>query len=244
LAGDERYCRVVPAPEFQVAGEATVVPAREGSASKWWLALECVVLFVGLPTAHRLGWLPIPVIALLVLCAGGCWLALRLRRRVGVADLMGGRVPGTEWRRVLTIYVLALPMLVCFLWLLRPHALLSLLNRNPSLWLFIMVAYPLVSVFPQEVIYRVFFFSRYPALFGRGFWAILASAVVFSFGHITFHNWPAVGLTLLGGWLFATTYRRTCSLWLVVVEHVLYGWAVFTIGYGEFFLEGMAQLFR
>jgi hypothetical protein len=30
----------------------------------------------------------------------------------------------------------------------------------------------------------------------------------------------------------------------VVVEHVLYGWAIFTIGYGEFFLDGMAQVFQ
>jgi len=169
---------------------------------------------------------------------------MRLQRRITVADLVKGKVPGTEWRRVLTTYVLALPILVCFLWLLRPHALLSLLERSPTLWVSVMVAYPVVSVLPQEVVYRVFFFNRYPALFGGGFWAILASSIVFSFGHITFHNWPAMGLTLLGGWLFATTYRRTCSIWLVVLEHVLYGWAVFTIGYGEFFLDGMAQLFR
>jgi membrane protease YdiL (CAAX protease family) len=234
---------VEPTPEIQVVGEATLAEVKSG-ASKWWLALECFALFVGLPVAHRMGWLPIPVIGLLVLAAGGCWLALRVRRRVSLNHLVPSRIPGTEWRRVIVIYLLALPMLVCLLWLLRPHAFLSLMNASPSLWVFIMVAYPLVSVFPQEVIYRVFFFDRYPALFGGGFWAILASAVVFSFGHITFHNWPAMGLTLLGGWLFATTYRRTCSIWLVVVEHVLYGWAVFTIGYGEFFLEGMAHLFQ
>jgi membrane protease YdiL (CAAX protease family) len=224
--------------------DSKLPPTAELGVSKWWLAVEFIILFIGLPTAHRFGWLPIPVIALLVISAAGCWLALRWKNRVVWSDLVRGKVPGAEWRRVLTIYALAVPLLVLLLWLFRPHALLSLFSRHPSLWGFVMVAYPLVSVFPQEVIYRVFLFNRYPALFGNGVWAILASSVVFSFGHIAFHNWLAVALTLLGGWLFATTYRRTSCLWLVVVEHVLYGWAIFTIGYGEFFLDGMAQVFQ
>jgi len=73
---------------------------------------------------------------------------------------------------------------------------------------------------------------------------IIANAVAFSVGHVVFHNWPAVALTLLGGWLFANTYERTSSLRLVAVEHALYGCAVFTIGYGAFFFEGTLRLFR
>jgi membrane protease YdiL (CAAX protease family) len=107
-----------------------------------------------------------------------------------------------------------------------------------------MFAYPLVSVLPQELAYRVYFFQRYAPLFGSKSGMIAASAIVFGFGHIVFHNWPAVVLTLLGGLLFAKTYRRTSSLLLVSFEHALYGWAVFTIGYGEFLVEGTLRLFR
>ena len=100
------------------------------------------------------------------------------------------------------------------------------------------------SVLPQEVLYRVFFFERYRPLFGRGAGLVAASALVFGFGHIIFHNWLAVPLTLLGGWLFARSYRRTSSLLLIFIEHTLYGCAIFTIGYGEFFYQGTLRLFQ
>ena len=73
---------------------------------------------------------------------------------------------------------------------------------------------------------------------------IMASAAVFGFGHIVFRNWPAVALTFAGGWLFATTYRRTSSLVLVSAEHALYGCAIFTIGYGQYFFDRYLWLFR
>jgi membrane protease YdiL (CAAX protease family) len=63
-------------------------------------------------------------------------------------------------------------------------------------------------------------------------------------GHIVFRNWPAILLTCAGGWLFGTTYRRTSSLLLVSVEHALYGCAIFTIGYGNYFFDGSRRLFR
>lgn len=73
---------------------------------------------------------------------------------------------------------------------------------------------------------------------------VWVAAVVFAFGHIVFGNWLAVVLTGIGGWLFGTTYRRTASLGLVAVEHALYGCAIFTIGYGQFFLDGTLRLLR
>ena len=193
---------------------------------------------------HAAGWLPIPVILLLLIMAGGCWFALRLQHKIAPQNLWRTRVAGREWRRIFLIYALAVPSLIAVLWLAKPDAMFWLVRRNPKIWLLVMFAYPIVSVMPQELVYRVFFFERYQPLFGSQIGIVIASAAAFSFGHIVFHNWPAMALTLIGGTLFARTYQRSRSLLIVAVEHALYGCAIFTIGYGEFFLEGTLRLLR
>lgn len=208
------------------------------------LALEWSALFIGVPAAYAAGWLPIHIIFLLLVMAAGCWLVLWRRHKIRLGDLLRTRVPGAEWRRITAIYAVAAPAMLGLLWLVQPAAMFSLIRRHPEVWLLIICAYPLVSVLPQELIYRVFLFERYRPLFGRGSGMVAASAAAFGFGHVVFHNWPAVALTLAGGWLFARTYQRTSSLLLVAVEHALYGWAVFTIGYGQFFYQGTLRLFR
>lgn len=210
----------------------------------FWRAAECGALFLGVPAAHAAGLLPVNVILLLLLMATVCWVALNRWHRVRLAELWRAPVPRAEWRRVTVIYAVAVLFLSALLWLTKPAAMFSLVRLHPGIWLLVMFAYPIVSVLPQEIIYRVFFFARYGSLFGRGTGMVAASAAVFSFGHVVFHNWPSVILTFLGGWLFAKTYQRTGSLRLVAIEHALYGWAVFTIGYGQFFFDGTLRLFR
>ncbi|GBR19081.1 hypothetical protein AA3271_0383 [Gluconobacter japonicus NBRC 3271] len=69
---------------------------------------------------------------------------------------------------------------------------------------------------------------------------IVASAVAFGFAHILFLNWIAVGMTLIGGVLFASDYSRHRSLTLTCFEHSLYGCLIFTVGLGRFFYTGEA----
>jgi len=64
---------------------------------------------------------------------------------------------------------------------------------------------PLVSVYPQELLYRAFFLHRYQPLFGRGWGMLLASAMAFGFVHIIFRNSLAVALCVIGGFLFSLT---------------------------------------
>jgi membrane protease YdiL (CAAX protease family) len=213
-------------------------------AGKLGLALECAALFLGLPAAVVAGLAPFLVIPLLLLTALGCGLVLRWRHGINLPDLIRPRVPAREWRRVLLSYAVAAPGLVALLWFIQPDAMFALLCRHTRIWVLVMIFYPLLSVFPQELVYRAYFFERYRPLFGSGPGMVAAAAAVFAFGHIVFGNWLAVALTGVGGWLFATTYRRTGSLGLVSVEHALYGWAIFTIGYGPFFFDGTLRLFR
>jgi membrane protease YdiL (CAAX protease family) len=102
-----------------------------------------------------------------------------------------------------------------------------------------MVLYPVLSVYPQGVLYRAFFLHRYAAVFPARWALLLASAVAFGFLHIIFRNSLAVGLTFLGGLLFATRYAETDSLLTSSVEHALYGCWLFTVGLGQYFYHGV-----
>ena len=123
-------------------------------------------------------------------------------------------------------------------YLLAPELLFSLIRRSPWLWALIFLLYPILSVYPQELLYRAFFFHRYQALFGRGWGMMLASALAFGFVHIIFRNWLAVGLCVIGGFLFSLTYQTSGSLLLACLEHAIFGNFLFTIGLGQFFYHG------
>lgn len=122
--------------------------------------------------------------------------------------------------------------------LFAPELLFSLVKRTPLFWVAVMILYPLVSVYPQELLYRAFFFHRYEPLFGSGWGMVLASAVAFGFAHIIFGNWLAVALCVLGGFLFSMTYHASGSLLLTCLDHAIFGNFIFTIGLGRFFYHG------
>jgi hypothetical protein len=64
---------------------------------------------------------------------------------------------------------------------------------------------------------------------------VVTNAVAFAWMHVVFDNYIAVGLSMLGGLLFARTYQLTGSLRLVCLEHALYGCLIFTLGAGHLF---------
>jgi membrane protease YdiL (CAAX protease family) len=116
--------------------------------------------------------------------------------------------------------------------------LFSFPRERPGLWLVVLLLYPLLSALPQEMIFRVFVFHRYRALFPTPGRMILASAAVFSLAHGILGNWQAPALAFIGGLLFAWTYFRTNSLPLVALEHGIWGDWVFTLGLGQYFYGG------
>ncbi len=123
-----------------------------------------------------------------------------------------------------------------------PERLFSFPRQAPAVWAVVMLVYPMLSVYPQELVYRAFIFHRYRRLFGSsrggGGAMILASATAFGWAHILLQNWIAVAMTFVGGLLFSWTYARTRSLAGAWLEHALYGCAVFTLGLGQFFYAG------
>lgn len=120
-----------------------------------------------------------------------------------------------------------------FVWLTNKALLFNVVLNKPDLWFVILLIYSFLSVFPQELIYRTFFFQRYKNLFINESLFIFINAIVFSLGHIFFKNTLVLILTFLGGLLFAITYNRTKSTLLVSIEHAIYGCWLFTLGMGN-----------
>ncbi len=122
----------------------------------------------------------------------------------------------------------------------------ALPRREPTLWAAIMLGYPIVSVYPQELIYRAFLFHRYRGILTTPRLRIAASAAVFGWVHVVFVSngpatWLPVGLCVIGGALFAWTYERRGSLAAAWFEHAIYGCAVFTLGLGWLFYGGSVR---
>ena len=206
-----------------------------------WRAAECAVLFVLVPALYVLDALPFPMIPLLVLVALVCLLMLLRDPTFDRKQLGWGQVRRAHLSPVFAWFIVGAIGIVVFTWLWTPERLFELPRRNVLLWAMIMVFYPLLSVYPQEILYRTFFFHRYSDLFPRPRVRIAASAAAFGYMHIVFENWIAVVLTLLGGLLFAKTYESTRSTLAVSFEHALYGCLIFTIGLGWYFYGGAVR---
>jgi membrane protease YdiL (CAAX protease family) len=198
--------------------------------------LELALVFVGLPVAYRAGVIPLPMLATLdivALVATGALLLDRTfePRRLWRARALRDEAPAIAVRAAAAAAVIALTVLV-----VDPAAWLELPRRRVELWARLLVVYPVLSAWPQELLFRSWFFHRYAVLFGEGRALMLASAAAFSFLHIVFPNVVAITLTAPAGLVLAWTYRRTGSLVVVAVEHALWGVLVFTLGLGRYFI--------
>ena len=120
-----------------------------------------------------------------------------------------------------------------FVWFTDKESLFAVLLNKPKLWVLILLFYSLFSVYPQELLYRTFFFKRYKTLFKNEYVFIFINALLFSLAHLFFKNTLVLLLTFLGGLLFAFTFKKTKSTFLVSIEHSIYGCWLFTVGMGN-----------
>lgn len=120
-----------------------------------------------------------------------------------------------------------------FVFFTDKDAFFNVMLHKPKLWVIILFVYSFFSVYPQELIYRTFFFQRYKELISNETLFLFINAIVFSLGHIFFRNTLVLILTFLGGLLFAFTYSKTKSTLLVSIEHAIYGSWLFTVGMGD-----------
>ena len=154
------------------------------------------------------------------------------RRLWDAADLRSGV------RRNLRLVAFGTPALVVLTLTIEPSLLLRFARERTLLWLVVLVLYPVLSVYPQELIFRTFFFHRYGSLLGGGRWVMAASASSFGLAHLFLSNWIAPVLSAIGGVLFARTYSRSGSTPQACLEHAIWGGLVVTVGLGWYFDGG------
>lgn len=196
------------------------------------LLLEFLALFGGGPLLVLLFKQRLIFVLLLWVGAFAAWRLTRREPPPPAPDLR------RELRAIALRFAVLAPLLTLATWLALPEAFLAFPRERTWLWLAVMIGYPLLSVWPQEMIYRRFLFSRYAPLFGEGGGYLAASALAFGYAHIILLNGIAVAMTALGGLLFAAGYARHRSLALVCLEHALYGCLIFTVGLNRFFFTG------
>jgi hypothetical protein len=206
------------------------------------LAIEFLLLYVACPplvvwTRNRIP--PIPM-----LWAGMAYcLVILLRdpqfdpRRLWETKALWHSAPS-----ILGLFAAVVAIGAVLTWRNSPNTFLDFPRSNPLLWGLVMVLYPVLSVYPQGIVYRLFLFERYGALFGSGWGMVIAGAMAFSYCHSVFRNPLALVLTFWPACSSLCATGQTGSLTISSVEHALYGCAVFTFGLGRWFYRGAVRM--
>jgi membrane protease YdiL (CAAX protease family) len=204
------------------------------------LAVECLVIFFLIPALlyffrRQLAFMVVPlVLPLAGLCA---YLLIR------DAEFDTGRLYRTRglWAQVKLIMLLlagAGIVITGLTYLLAPELFLALPLAKPHIWIFVMLLYPILAAYPQEIIFRGFFFHRYRKLFPNPVIMVLVSSISFGLAHIFYGNWLGPVLSGIGGVLFGYRYLKSDTVVAAGLEHGLWGDFLFTIGLGWYFYSG------
>ncbi len=137
------------------------------------------------------------------------------------------------WKRILLLFMGVSLITTSYVYFIDSDKLFCVPLHKPLLWVVILLVYTFLSVWPQELIYRTFFFARYERLFYNKKLLIFINAIIFSLAHIFFKNTLVIVLTFIGGLLFTYTYLKTRSTLMVSIEHAIYGNWLFTVGMGQ-----------
>lgn len=207
--------------------------------NKMLLGLEFVLICLLIPSviiSFRLAHF-----MLFVLWAVGfyCWFVMHHHRENFLRDVW--RWDAVTWENikpVLARWIAACAGMLVFIYFYDPARMFDMLLHRPDFVPYLMIAYPVLSAWPQELIFCSFFFERYTPFFKSDWSKIIASALVFAYAHMLFLNWVAPLLSFIAGVLFAITFSKTRSLAMVTIEHALYGDALFLIGLGHYFYSG------
>ncbi|MEM6971963.1 MAG: CPBP family glutamic-type intramembrane protease [Pseudomonadota bacterium] len=214
---------------------STELAVETPSRGRLWA--EMLALFVGVPLVMLATFGLYPLFPVLLTLAGVSAVLLTITPGFHWRQLVEGGLL-RHWRLIAVFTVLAaLAAGALALWL-RPSAFLSMPLHRTGLWLTIMLAYPIASALPQEVIFRALFFHRYGQLFPNSATLIAANAFVFGIGHLFYQNWVAITLSAAAGAVIAWAYGRTGSFPLAWALHAIGGMLMFTAGLGVFFYHG------
>jgi membrane protease YdiL (CAAX protease family) len=205
--------------------------------SKTRIISEFVIIYLILPLLVTLHLLPVPLLLILLVLGVAVHLFLYHDPSFNRNNFINWKSGRGEILKIILLFIPVGALMVVLIWQIDKTKLFYLPSSNPWFLLLISIFYPVFSVVPQGLAYRALFFHRYGSLFPGNTLKIIASAAVFSFGHILYKNILVLILAFLAGLIFAYRYRKTDSLLISILEHSLYGVWLFTCGLGYFFVS-------
>ncbi len=204
-------------------------------------SLEFVSLFFGIPLIiYSESLMQHPSLILLPFL-GGLIIYFMLKKDFNLRSLISLDVPRRIiWNNILLVLSIGI-ILTAFVYFYQPENLFNLPRENPNIWLILLFAYPVLSAFSQEVIFRTFLFNRYQILFKNRNSLVIISGVTFGFAHVVYYHPLSILLTLIAGIYLAWIYRKTKSVLFTTILHSLLGILIFIIGLGEYFWINMEK---
>lgn len=201
-------------------------------SSRRYLIIELILLFVFMPFMLLIPVL-IPIKVGVVLLGVIYIVTVTIRKRLVSKKSLYLWPKKPYWKYVFLRFLILITISTALMYFFNSEKLFIVLKTNIWFWLMLSAFYSIFSVYPQEFLYRSFFFARYSNLVKNPAWFIVINAVVFSLAHVGFKNLLVLALTFIGGVVFAITYSKTKSLLFTSIEHAIYGGWLFTVGAGE-----------
>lgn len=195
---------------------------------------ELVALFIGIPLVLAFLLPPDKMWTVLLLSGAAGLVLLHFTHGFEWRSLLQGKVNWHEFF-LLGAATLLVSSLLCY-WLL-PDRMFRILLEMPLFIPILSIAYPIILVLPQELLFRPLFFKRYGHLFASERLRIWVNAGLFSFAHLMYWHWVVFLLTFLGSFIFARSYLRG-SFPEAVAHHSIAGLMVFLSGLGWLFYSG------
>jgi uncharacterized protein len=222
--------------QFPTATAPAIAPAalRTALLAEYLILFAAVPLILCLPLFVALPRLPL----LWIIAACAAW-ALGRDPTFDRRELWNHAPLRRQLPQILALFAAGVVVVSALVHVYLPDLFLSLPRLHRHFWALVMVSYPVVSVYPQGLLYRTWILHRYRSVFqpegASPALLLFASAAAFAATHLLFHSWIAVAATFPGGVLFARRYFNSRSLLVSSLEHALYGCLLFTIGLGQFF---------
>jgi membrane protease YdiL (CAAX protease family) len=193
---------------------------------------EFIILFIALPVSFYFDYSPYVKASLLLLgFFYVVWMLVKVeKQKFKINKLLNWK---QFWRRTLVLLTVISILTIIYMLYTDAENLFVVPRTKPLLWVVILFTYSFLSVYPQELIFRTFFFLRYESFIRNKYLFVFINAIVFCTAHLLFKNNLVLLLTFLGGILFGLTFQKTRSTLLVSIEHAIYGSWLFTVGMGS-----------
>jgi membrane protease YdiL (CAAX protease family) len=183
----------------------------------------------------KIGFLVLPLILAL---ASGCVLLLFPDKDFPKSNFWRTENFSLHLRRICLTFIVPAAAASVWVYCFFSDQFLVFPSDKPYAWLVFLIYYPLLAAYPQEIIFRGFFFQRYGSLFQNPSVLILVSGICFGWAHLLYGNWIAPVISTFGGILFGYRYLKSRSLLVVGLEHGLWGSFLFLVGLGWYFSSG------